>query len=237
MSKVIIISGAGISAESGIKTFRDSDGLWNNHNVKEICNVDSLEKNEDLTIEFYDSRRKELEEKKPNKAHLKIAELKKEFPNDVTVITQNVDNLFEKAGLSKDEIVHLHGFLTEVKCRSKSCDFITDIMHEELKSFNNGTCPKCNSKLRPNIVFFGEEAPEYSKLYKEMNDCKLLVVIGTSGSVINPDSLVVHVEKSILNNLEPSKAIFDELYTHVFYMPVTEAIKDIAIEIKSVLRG
>jgi len=232
MSKVVILSGAGISAESGIKTFRDSDGLWNNHDVEEICSVDSLENNEGLTINFYDERRKDLEDKIPNLAHIKIAELKNEFPNQISVITQNIDNLFEKAGLQKEDVIHLHGFLTEVKCQDEDCSFIKDIGYELLKSFNKGKCPKCNRKLRPNVVFFGEEVPEYSKLYTEINDCKLLVIIGTSGSVVNVDSLVVHVEKSILNNLEPSKAIFDELYTRVLYMPATKAISEISRDIR-----
>jgi len=237
MSKILILSGAGISAESGINTFRDNDGLWNNHNIQEICNIDSLEVNEEKTINFYDKQRLELENKEPNIAHIKIAELKKEFPNEISVITQNIDNLFEKAGLKDNEIVHLHGSLTEVKCQDADCSFVENINYLKQNSLNNGKCPKCNTNLRPNVVFFGENLPQYSKLYTEIETCNLLVVIGTSGSVVNPDNLVIHVEKSILNNLEPSKAIFDELYTKVLYMPVSQAISEIVRDIRFTIRN
>ena len=237
MAKIVILSGAGISAESGISTFRGSSGLWEKHKVEDICSADCLEWNYDKTIEFYDKIRVELKNKKPNIAHIKIAELKNEFKNDIAVITQNIDDLFEKAGLNKSDLIHLHGSLTEVKCQNKNCDFIQDIKYSKQNNFNNNLCLYCQSKLRPNVVFFGEAAPEYKNLYTQMEDCKLLVIIGTSGTVINTDNLAVHVEKSILNNLEPSKAIFDELYTKILYMPATKAISDIAREIRFTLRN
>lgn len=110
MAKVLILSGAGISAESGISTFRDSGGLWEEYDVSIVCNYDSMQKHEDITIEFYDKRRAELESKAPNYAHKRVADLKKQYGKDIAVITQNVDNLFEKAGLKSDEVIHLHGF-------------------------------------------------------------------------------------------------------------------------------
>ncbi len=217
MAKVIILSGAGISAESGISTFRDSGGLWDQYDVSVICNYDSLEKNEAITIEFYDKRRLDIEDKESNHAHKTIARLKKQYPNDIVILTQNVDDLFEKAGLEKDEIVHLHGFLPELRCRNFECESIYEIGYEKQKSFHNGICPKCGEKLRPNIVFFGEKAPLYERFNEEVQDCEMLVVIGTSGNVIGVNTLATFVDHSILNNLEPSDAIDDTLFSKVIY--------------------
>ncbi|MEA3512676.1 MAG: Sir2 family NAD-dependent protein deacetylase [Campylobacterota bacterium] len=236
MAKVIVLSGAGISAESGISTFRDSDGLWEEYDIKDICTTGCLETNRNQTIEFYDKRRLDLTDKEPNKAHKVLAQLKDIYKDDIAIITQNVDNLFEKAGMSHDDVIHLHGYLTEVEC--EECGLVYDIGYKKIgeDSFD-GKCPTCGSKkIRPFIVMFGEAAPMYDRLYKEMEDCELLVVIGTSGNVVSVDNLAVHVDKSILNNLEESKAIFDELYTKVLYKKATEAIDEIAIDIKNKLK-
>ena len=235
MAKVVILSGAGISAESGISTFRDSGGLWDEYDVKVICNYDSMDKNEDLTIEFYDKRRKDLENKEPNHAHKVVAQIKKEYGSDIAVITQNVDNMFEKAGMSSDEVIHLHGFMTEVRCRNYSCEKIFDIGYKKLYEFNDRLCPECSSKLRPNIVFFGEQAPMYEHLNRHLNDCEFIVVIGTSGEVIGVNTMAQFVENSILNNLEPSAAIEDSLFSKVLYMRASEAIDEIANEIDEFL--
>ena len=234
MAKVLILSGAGLSAESGISTFRDSGGLWEEYDVNVVCNYDSLEKNEALTIEFYDKRREDLEDKEPNHAHRVITELKKEYPLDIAVITQNVDNLFEKAGMKESDIIHLHGFMPEVRCQS--CGEIYNIGYEKLHTLNEGNCSVCAGKLRPNIVFFGEEAPMYEKLSQHISDCELFVVIGTSGEVIGVNGIAQHINTSILNNLEPSSAIEDALFSKVLYMKATEAIDEIAYEIEEFLR-
>lgn len=231
MSKVVILSGAGISAESGISTFRDSGGLWDNYDVSVICNYDSLEKHEAETIEFYDKRRLELKDKKPNKAHKVIAQLKKEYPNDIAVITQNIDDLFEKAGLSKDEVIHLHGFTTELRCRDFYCDTFIDIEYTKQNDYNNGICPTCGGKLRPNIVFFGEQAPMYEKLNEEFQDCDMFIVIGTSGNVVGVNSMASFTHISILNNLEPSPMIEEDLFTKVIYDKASNAIDIIANDI------
>lgn len=235
MAKVVILSGAGISSESGISTFRESDGLWEQYDVSVVCNYDSLEKHEQTTIEFYDIRRIELKDKKPNRAHKVVCELKKQYPNDIAVITQNIDDLFEKAGLQKDELIHLHGFTTELCCRDSFCDFIVDIGYTKQNDYNNGVCPKCGCKLRPNIIFFGEQAPMYEYLNSEFQDCEMFVVIGTSGNVIGVNTMAAFVDISILNNLEPSFAIDDNLFTKVIYDKATNAIDSIAEEIETFL--
>ncbi|MEA3522423.1 MAG: Sir2 family NAD-dependent protein deacetylase [Campylobacterota bacterium] len=235
MAKVVILSGAGISAESGISTFRESDGLWEEYDVRVVCNYDSLQKNEDITLEFYDKRRADLIDKEPNHAHKLIAELKQTYKDELAVITQNVDNLFEKAGLAHEDVLHLHGFLPEVRCQNPTCEQIFDIGYGKIEDAFNGNCPTCFTKLRPNIVFFGEAAPMYEQLNYHMNTCELLVVIGTSGNVINTDILTGYVSKSILNNLESSAAINDELYTKVLYKKATQAIDEIAEDIQEML--
>ncbi|MBC8237722.1 MAG: NAD-dependent deacetylase [Helicobacteraceae bacterium] len=233
MAKVLILSGAGLSAESGISTFRDSGGLWEEYDVSVVCNYDSLQKNEALTIEFYDKRRAELSSKEANRAHKVLAELKKNYGEDIAIITQNVDNLFEKAGLSNGEVIHLHGFMTELRCQS--CEEVFEIGYEKQKNFHDGFCPSCSSKLRPNIVFFGEQAPLYEKLSQHINDCQLLVVLGTSGEVVGVNEMARYVGNSILNNLEPSNAIEDSLFSKVLYMRATEAIDEIAETIEEFL--
>ena len=235
MAKVVILSGAGISAESGISTFRESDGLWENHDVSVVCNYDSMDRHEDTTINFYDTLRLGLEDKKPNRAHLVISELKKQYPDEIAVITQNIDDLFEKAGLNKDEVIHLHGFMTELKCRDSYCDYIVDIAYTKQNDYNEGVCPKCGVKLRPNIVFFGEQAPMYDKLNREFQDCEMFVVIGTSGNVIGVNTMANFADISILNNLEPSPAIDDNLFSKVIYDKATESIDLIADEIETFL--
>lgn len=233
MAKVIILSGAGISAESGISTFRDSGGLWEEYNIKDICQAGCLETNYETTLNFYDKRRYELHEKQPNHAHFMIAQLKEKFPQDIAVITQNVDDLFEKAHCKK--IVHLHGFLPEIRCQNKSCDYIENIGYAAQNKEQR--CPKCDQKLRPNIVFFGEAAPKYEYLFQAFNDCEVLIVIGTSGYVINTDMFLnPDIKLSILNNLEKSEALDETLYTKVFFKEATKAIDEIALEVENYLR-
>ena len=236
MARVIILSGAGISAESGISTFRDSGGLWEEYDISVICQADSLQKNEKLTIEFYDKRRADLEDKEPNKAHKIITELKQKYPNDIAVITQNVDNLFEKAGMKKHDVIHLHGFMTEVRCQNYLCESIYDIGYKKQSEFHNGDCPKCQNKLRPNIVFFGEAAPMYQELNYHIRDCEFFVVIGTSGNVIGVNTIAQFTDKSILNNLEPNNAIEERLFTKVIYDKATTAIEEIKKDIELYLQ-
>jgi len=231
MAKVIIFSGAGVSAESGISTFRDSDGLWENYKIEDICSAGCLSFNRAETVDFYDKRREDIKEKKPNYAHEQIKLLKDKYPNEIAIITQNVDDMFEKAGCK--DVLHLHGFLREVVC--ESCGFKEDIGYEKMDDVYE-VCPTCNNLLRPNIVFFGEAAPRYSDLYEEVGECEMFVVIGTSGNVINTDMFLGgQIKKSILNNLEPSRAINDKLYTKVLYKKATEAIDEIVEDVEEFL--
>ena len=232
MAKVIILSGAGISAESGISTFRDGGGLWEKHKIEDVCYAGCLETNRKLTIDFYDSRREELKDKEPNYAHKVIAKLKNKYKEQIAVITQNIDDMFEKAGC--DKVLHLHGFLRELKC--EKCGNILDIAYEK-QDTKYETCPKCQNKLRPNIVFFAEIAPKYEDMYKEFDDCEFFVVIGTSGAVINTDMFLnPDIKVSILNNIEPSAYLMEEVYTKVLHKKATQAIDEIAQDIEKFLK-
>lgn len=232
MAKIVIISGAGISAESGISTFRDSGGLWEEYDVKKVAHKGALENNRTQTLEFYDKRRLELERKEPNKAHKVLANLKKSYPDDIAIITQNVDNLFEKAGLDHNDVIHLHGYLTNVEC--EECRLVYDIGYSKCSEAFNGKCPDCYSKkVRPFIVMFGEKAPNYRVLNDKIKDCELLIVIGTSGNVIDVSLIAKLIPNSILNNLEKSVAIDESLFTKVYYDKATKAIDNIEKDIIS----
>lgn len=234
MARVVVLSGAGISSESGLSTFRESDGLWANYSIEDVCTLGCLITNREETISFYDQRRTELRDKEPNNAHTTLAELKNRYKNDIAIITQNVDNLFEKAGIAHKDVVHLHGYLTDVEC--EQCESIYDIGCNKLSDFNEGRCMECGSEhLRPHIVMFGEPAPNYAILDQEIQDCSLLVVIGTSGMVVGVNTLAYFVERSILNNLEASEAINDAFFDKVIYDKATKAIKEIAFEIEELL--
>ena len=149
--KLVILTGAGMSAESGIKTFRDSDGLWENYRIEDVCTPEALERNPELVNHFYNERRKQLYEAQPNAGHKGLAELENYF--DVRIITQNIDDLHERAG--SKHVLHLHGELKKVRS-SKNPDSIYDLKGWELKP---GTRCEDGSLLRPHVVFFGEAVP------------------------------------------------------------------------------
>lgn len=225
--RVVILTGAGLSASSGISTFRDENGLWENHNIEEICSAGCLDWNYDATTNFYNLRRKDIENKFPNNAHHMCARLKEKYPQKVEIITQNVDNLLEKAKC--DDILHLHGFLEELKCMS--CSEVINVKYD-LQDSSNSSCKSCGGKMRPNIVFFGEPAPLYENMHRVLADCGLLVVIGTSGNVIDVNSLTQYADYSILNNLEPSSAIIEECFAKVYYEDANTAYEKIEQDIE-----
>ncbi len=230
--KVVILSGAGLSASSGISTFRDEDGLWEKHNIQEICSVGCLDWNYHATINFYNLRRNDIKDRVPNNAHKMIAKLKNKYPKIVEVITQNIDDLLEKADCK--DVLHLHGFLKELRCMD--CEKVVDISYSS-QDKSNSTCKSCGGKMRPNIVFFGEAAPKYETMHKILKDCGLLVVIGTSGYVIDVSFLTQYADYSILNNLEPSDAIYEECFTKVYYEDANTAYEKIEQDIENFIKN
>jgi len=182
MKRLAVLSGAGVSKESGISTFRDSDGLWENYPVEQVASIDGWYRNPQLMLKFYNDRRDQLKNCEPNRAHLLIHELERDF--DVTVITQNIDNLHEKAGSSK--VLHLHGLATQARSE-RNPDQIVDIGYSHIKM---GDLAPDGSQLRPNIVWFGEAVPMMEKAVKAVEAADILLVIGTSLVVYPAASLV-----------------------------------------------
>lgn len=228
MKKVLILSGAGISAESGIRTFRDADGLWEEYDVMEVCSVEGYERNPKLVADFYDARRRDLRDKLPNAAHEMVARLKAKYPHQIDVLTQNVDDLFERSGC--DEVIHLHGTLTELRC--EECGRVYTIRYE---SQEGSICPGCEGdRIRHNVVMFGEEAPMYAQLQLSIDECDMLVVIGTSGQVINTAWIAQWFDHSILNNLDPDESI-DPFFKTVYHEKATIAAPKIEADIENFL--
>lgn len=172
---LVVLSGAGISAESGIKTFRDSDGLWENYNVEDVASIDGWYRNPELMTQFYNERRSELGRTQPNDAHKIIAELEQYF--NVTVVTQNVDNLHERGG--SHNIIHLHGELTKV-CSENGKKCVEDIGYE---TYDYGRKSADGHITRPFIVWFGEDVPLLGKAADAVEQADILIVIGTSLNV------------------------------------------------------
>ncbi|MBE6195953.1 MAG: NAD-dependent deacylase [Rikenellaceae bacterium] len=187
--KIVVFTGAGVSADSGIATFRDSDGLWAQYRIEDVCTPEALHRNRALVIEFYNKRRRELFERKPNAGHYAIAQLEKHF--DVEVITQNVDNLHEQAGSSK--VLHLHGELTKLRS-SRNPELIVPIEGWEQKL--DATAPD-GSLLRPHIVFFGESVPMIEPATALVEKADLLIVVGTSLAVYPAASLVHYARPEV----------------------------------------
>jgi len=172
MKKIVVLSGAGISAESGLATFRDSGGLWEGHDVMEVASIEGWRRNPSVVLDFYNKRRKQAAQAQPNEAHLAVARLEKKF--DVVVITQNVDNLHEKAGSTK--VIHLHGELNKARS-SIDESLIYDIKDREIHIGDK--CGK-GSQLRPHIVWFGEMVPMMEIAAAESAEADIYLVIGTS---------------------------------------------------------
>lgn len=178
--KIVIFSGAGVSRESGILTFRDNkDGLWNNHKVDDVATPEGWRKNRELVINFYNERRRQLPDVQPNDAHKLIAELEKDF--DVTIVTQNVDDLHERAGSTN--IIHLHGELTKARGafynhKPSPTDQVYDIGYNDINI--GDTCAVTGSQLRPHIVWFGEYPFGVELAYQKIGEADILIIVGTS---------------------------------------------------------
>ena len=230
MHKVMIISGAGLSAESGISTFRDSDGLWENYDVMTVCSTQGWMQDRKLVTDFYNARREDLEDKKPNAMHKALATLETQYPNQIIHLTQNVDNLLEKAGAK--EILHLHGTLTDLRCEDCHQPFPVGYRAQR----EDEQCPHCGSySVRHNVVMFGESAPMYQHIYSAIDESDLFIAIGTSGQVIDIVALVQEFQHSILINpkQERHQSAFgdfekniDDYFEHFLQTTATGAVEE-----------
>lgn len=199
MKHIVVLTGAGMSAESGLKTFRDADGLWEGHDVLEVASPEGFAANPELVLDFYNQRRRQLLEAGPNSAHIQLADLERSFK--VTIITQNVDDLHERAGSS--QVYHLHGELFKVRSTFDE----TDIKVWKKDLLLGETCEK-GYQLRPHIVWFGEAVPMMEKAIDICQTAEILLIIGTSLQVYPAASLMHYVPNGIkIYYIDPKPAI------------------------------
>ncbi|MBO5798897.1 MAG: NAD-dependent deacylase [Paludibacteraceae bacterium] len=188
MAKVVVLSGAGISAESGFSTFRDSDGLWNKFKVEDVATPEGYARNPQLVLDFYNGLRRDLYKAEPNKGHLELAELERDF--DVSIITQNVDDLHERAGSS--DVLHLHGELKKARACGDP-EMIIDLTEGEDIGIND-KAPD-GSALRPHIVWFGEAVPNISLAQDLVKQADIFLIVGTSLNVYPAAGLISYVRR------------------------------------------
>lgn len=203
MKEICVLTGAGMSAESGIRTFRDADGLWEGHDVMQVASPEGWARNRELVLDFYNQRRRQLFEVQPNSAHKALVTLEESF--NTTIITQNVDNLHERAGSSY--IIHLHGELCKVRSE-KNPDYVVD-WYDDLTIKDH--CPD-GGKLRPHIVWFGEAVPMLESAIPKILTADIIIIIGTSMQVYPAASLTAYAnDLTSIYYIDPSPKINYEL--------------------------
>jgi NAD-dependent deacetylase len=213
MKKIVVLTGAGISAESGIKTFRDADGLWEGHDIMEVASPIGWNKNPELVLDFYNKRRAQLLTVKPNKAHEILAELEEHF--DIHIITQNVDDLHERAGSNK--VVHLHGELLKVRSIVNE-NFVLDWKND----LNLGDFDLEGNQLRPHIVWFGEDVPMIEHAIDIVETANILIIIGTSLQVYPAAGLMNYVNQNVpVYYIDPKPATIYDLPNELKVLPLT----------------
>lgn len=216
---VVVLTGAGISAESGISTFRDSNGLWENHRVEDVASPEGFRRDPLLVQRFYDMRRRDVQDAEPNEAHRALARLEERLGDDLLVVTQNIDDLHERAGSHR--LLHLHGELLRAWCTA--CD-TRHAWHGDL--VDGPACPNCGQrKLRPDVVWFGEIPYHLDEIIDAVQGCERFVAIGTSGSVYPAAGLAgaaraAGATTTLLNLESHSNAGFDE----VRFGPATQTV-------------
>lgn len=212
--RIVVLTGAGISAESGIQTFRAADGLWHNHRIEDVASPEGFARNPALVHEFYNARRLQLQDPavQPNPAHYALARLEREYAGEFLLVTQNVDDLHERAG--SRNIIHMHGELNKVRCQRSG-----QVFSETAAIDANSVCDCCGTagNLRPHIVWFGEEPFALEAIYRALSQCQLFISIGTSGQVY-PAAGFVQVARqyrarTLELNLEKTSEYFDQSMT------------------------
>lgn len=219
MKHIVVLTGAGMSAESGVKTFRDHDGLWEGHDVMKVASPEGFRENPELVLDFYNQRRRQLKEVQPNQAHKDIALL--EANHKVTVVTQNVDDLHERAGSTN--VVHLHGELKKVRSTGNPNDI--KIWTEDINL--GDTCEK-GYQLRPHIVWFGEDVPMIEKAVEICITADILLIIGTSMQVYPAAGLMHYVsDDTPIYYIDPKPAVVRNQNINVIAKTATEGMKEI----------
>ena len=228
--RIAILTGAGMSAESGLATFRDSNGLWEGHDVYAVATPEGWHADKELVLSFYNERRRQLLEAKPNKGHLLLTELEKKF--DVTVITQNVDDLHERAGTSK--VIHLHGELFKVRSTGYE-----NLIYDWRKDLKIGDLCEKGYQLRPHIVWFGEAVPMLEKAIRQILLSDILLIIGTSMQVYPAAGLVHYLPPGrMIYYVDPNPNISYELSKSPFLKVISEkASSGVPILVDLLMKG
>lgn len=215
--KLVVLTGAGVSAESGITTFRDSNGLWENYKVEDVATIEGWYKDPQLVLDFYNARRAQLADVRPNAAHMAIAALEEEY--DVTVITQNVDNLHERAGSTR--IIHLHGELTKVRPENtyNEIDGFSEASVFDIgtDTVNLGDLAPNGAQLRPHIVWFGEAVPKIDQALDYVEAADIMLIVGTSLQVYPAAGLYAYAKASTpIYIIDPKEvSVRDSRLTHI----------------------
>ena len=219
MKKMVVLTGAGMSAESGLQTFRDANGLWEGHNVMDVATPEAFERDPKLVLEFYNQRRRQLLNVLPNNAHHNLKELEKYF--NIHIITQNVDDLHERAGSS--QIVHLHGELRKVRSYTNE-----KIVLEWSKDLYLGDVDKNGDQLRPHIVWFGEAVPQLENAIEITKQADVLVIIGTSMQVYPAASLIHYVSSNTpIYFIDPAPSISKNTNTTIIKSGAQQGTKQL----------
>lgn len=219
---IVILTGAGLSAESGLRTFRDRDGIWAKYDYREVATPEGYRRNKALVLDFYNQRRRGNADAKPNAAHLALARLEAEYPGEVLVVTQNIDPLHEQAG-SKN-LIHMHGEILKALCAA--CGSRHDWGFEDITL--EKVCPACATAgaLRPDVVWFGEMPYRMEEIYTALSRCDLFLSIGTSGAVYPAASFVLEARgagaHTVELNLEPSEGA--SYFTKAIHGRATEIV-------------
>jgi NAD-dependent deacetylase len=224
MKHIVVLTGAGISAESGLPTFRGADGLWEDHRIDEVATPEAFERNPQLVQRFYNERRRALLSSNisPNAAHLALARLEHESGADFFLITQNIDDLHERAG--SVNVLHMHGNLLEVRC---SVTGEVYSWREDVRSDTRCACCNRTDTLRPNVVWFGEYPIGLDRIFPKLDACDLFMTIGTSGQIYPAAGFAEHVRmqgkaRLVELNLEPSSV--SHLFSEKIYGRASEVV-------------
>ena len=224
VDQIVILTGAGVSAESGLATFRDNDGLWENHDPMAIATPEALARDPELVLGFYNARRAQLSEVAPNAAHQAIARLQAHFPGEVFLVTQNVDDLHERGGSA--QVCHMHGELLGMLCSHCGRQSVAKI-HFDVET----ACTACGTvgSLRPDIVFFGEMPYHMDRIETRLSSCSLFLAIGTSGAVYPAAGFVRHAAMAGATCVELSKEPSDVAgqFHHHLTGPATETVVEL----------
>lgn len=220
MQHIVILTGAGISAESGLKTFRDSDGLWMGYNIEDVATPQAFEKNPQLVLDFYNMRRSDVAAAKPNPAHSGLVKLEEKY--QTSIITQNIDDLHERAGSSN--VLHLHGEIFKMYSVGRP-----SVLYDIRTDIKLGDKGEDGTQLRPHIVWFGEAVPMIEKAIELVNDCDIFVVVGTSLQVYPAASLLhyapPYLPKFIIDKKLPAVSGYENLTS--IEKPATEGVEDL----------